>query len=127
MAFQILQDPDITVGPFKRGATVDLTGYVMDSSNPRVGIPGASLATARLSVFDEADRKLIVKDRDVKALILTGGAFVIVLAEADMAMVNANADFEWHRAVLVWTWNGGDGQPRTGKFEYRFKVLNTGV
>lgn len=117
-----LRTPDSYLGTFRERDTPILRATVVDDSVPPVAIPGSSLATMTLTLYDEQTLG-IVNGReavDIKASVDGSGLLVFQLTEDDMSMVTSTRRSEKRRALLEWTWNS----TRRGSWEAQFVVEN---
>lgn len=117
-----LSAPDSVVGPFREEDSVVLRATLMDNAEPPVAIPGSALDTATLTLYLEKAPFPIINGRDgsnIKTSIDEQGRLVLPLAPADMAIqATTPVATEYHRALIEWTWNGG----QRGSWEVRIIV-----
>ena len=117
-----LRTPDSTLGPFRERDTPVLRATVMDNANPAVAIPGASLDTMTLTLYNEKTG-LVINSRDhvnIKANVDGAGALAFTLLAAEMAIIDTTKAEEYHRALIEWTWN----TTQRGSWEIRIIVQN---
>ena len=94
----------------------------MDNANPAVAIPGPSLDTMTLTLYNEKTG-LVINARDhvnIKANVDIAGALAFTLLAADMAIIDTAKAEEYHRALIEWTWN----TTQRGSWEIRIIVQN---
>jgi len=103
------------------GATGILAFTVQDEDG--VAIPGSSLDTCTLTLYDQRSREIIntQEDTDIKALVNESGVGSVELAPADTAIVNQRRALEVHVALIQWTYDGG---AKAGKHEILHTVRN---
>lgn len=118
-----LRKPDATIGPFREQTSVVLRATLMDTSDPPVAIPGASLNAATLTLYDEADPFDIINSRnrvDILSNIDTDGVLTFEFTPTDMLIQDDDELMENHRALIEWTYS----TTKQGSFEIRIVVQN---
>jgi hypothetical protein len=121
-----LRSPDSTLGPFRERDTPVLRATVVDNSVPAVPIPGASLDTMTLTLYNErptAGVYTIINSRDhvdIKANVNGAGEVAFQFVQADMAILDTTKSEEYHRCLIEWTWN----TTQRGSWEIRIIVQN---
>lgn len=115
--------------PVPEGATREISGLIHDEKG--VAIPGSSLLTVHLKLYDQRSGQLIA-DRSIKnagggtvldTVDAAGKNFYLVLSPADMVIVNAERALEKHVAHVKWTYTNLIG-PQGGHEEFLFTVRN---
>jgi hypothetical protein len=122
--------PDSVHGPFNERTTRKFGGPAVGSTPATVikdengvPIPGSSLTTMTYTIFGEADPQTIINARDhidCKPNVDANGVFTLVLAPADMAILDDTLVLEFHGLLLEWTYNSG----MAGKHYARIIVKN---
>lgn len=110
--------------------TVRFTGTLVDDSGAPVALTDVSTLTLVLYCPFAPDQDVIRGDPtpvDIKNINggtfgATDGAFTLTLTPADNAIVDANNDIEWHRALIQWTYSSLGS--KSGKQEIDFQVKN---
>jgi len=123
-----LHAPDHTIGPKREGNSVVLRAVVMDAQDPRVRIPGSSLLSATMTLYGEDDEHTIINSQDhadISGLVDEDGNLEIVLNADDMAILDDANIYEYHRALLEWSWSAGSPSAvYTASSEIRIIVRN---
>ena len=117
-----LRVPDSFLGRFRERDTPVLRAMVKDNSATPVAIPGSSLDTMTLTMYDEATSAIVnARDHvDVKANVDGNGLLTFQLTTADMAILAATKSLEQRRILLEWTWD----TTKRGSWEIQFIVVN---
>lgn len=115
---------DLTHKPIAERTTRKITFLVVDEDG--VAVPGASLTTLTLTLYDEIT-EAIINTVDDKDILNVGGGLVdgsgngsYTMDPADNQIVGT-ASFEDHIALFEWTYGGG---AKAGKEEVRLRVDN---
>ena len=117
-----LRNPDTHLGSFRERDTPTLRATIVDNAVPPAAIPGSSLGTLLLTIYD-AHTLAIVNSRDavdIKANVNESGALEFQLDSADMAMVTATRKSERRRILLEWTYD----VDHRGSYEMELVVEN---
>jgi hypothetical protein len=116
MSVQTIVTDEIT-----EGATAILVFTIQDEDG--VAIPGSSLDTCTLTLYDQRSRTVInaQTDTDIKALVDESGVASVELEPADTAIVNQRRALEAHVALIEWSYDGGT---KAGKHEILHTVRN---
>lgn len=111
----------------QEGESFNFTATFKDVSATPVALTKAQILTLTLTLYQDTT---IINSRDAVSVkdanggtVTTAGVLTMKLDPADQAIVNTSkraGTLEEHVARLDWTWN--DGQSRTGRAEYKFKV-----
>lgn len=114
-----------TPGEFPEKGTPKITGVIRDDA--KIGIPGGSLTTLILTLYDELSGTLLGSRPAGQDILGTNGGsvdgsgnFALQLTSADMAIVDSIRPEEVHIALVEWTYGAGLG----GKKEIEFLVIN---
>jgi hypothetical protein len=105
-------------------ATAFFTGVLKDETTEIV--PGGSLTTLTLTLYNKADRTIINSRNKHSILNVNGGSvdvngvFTLTLAPADMTIVRTVKSQEVHVALLEWTYSS----TKAGKHLIEFTVIN---
>lgn len=93
--------------PFPEEATALIEAQVADENDQ--ALPGPSVTTATMTLYNEADGQIINsrQDTDVLADIGTDGKLLRTLTDLDMIIVDHDRAFERHVAEFNWTYGGG--------------------
>lgn len=119
-------DSPVTFDPFLEGASGRVTGTLIgaDGVTP---IPGSTLTTLTATLYADDDAHTIINGRNNQSILgVNGGsvdefgAFVLILAPADNAILNADLPVERHTLLIQWTWPTN----QAGKFEAILPVRN---
>jgi hypothetical protein len=94
----------------KERATTRIAG-VLTEEDGVTPMPGSELLTFTLTVYDaDTAQTLIIDHRNIlnanNGAVDEDGAFVILLAPADVPIRTATLPYERHTALLEWTWGG---------------------
>jgi hypothetical protein len=114
--------PDSFLGRFREQDTPVLRAIVKDDAIPPVVIPGSSLSTMTLTLYNE-HTSAIVNGRDhvdIKPNVDGAGQLVFPLLVADMVILDATKKEEYRRALIEWTWS----TTKRGSWEAQFIVQN---
>lgn len=98
-----------------------LTAVLKDEAGDPV--PGSSLTTATLKLFDRATQDIINSHdaTDIRPNVDVNGVLTLDLTPDDNPIVTAARAIEWHVARIQYAWDGGDKQ---GFHELHFSVAN---
>lgn len=117
---------DVPTFTFLEGASGRVTGTLVgeDGVTP---IPGSTLSTLVATLYADDDARTIINGRSAQSIlgvnggsVSEAGAFILVLAPADNAIVNADLPDERHTLLIQWTWPTA----KAGKFEAILAVRN---
>lgn len=110
--------------------TLTITSTIKDSRQPPVVIPISELTAVTLTLYvrDVAAQTILntvdhvnILNTGRATLHATSGLMTLTLLPADTQVVDQTLDQEWHRALIEWTYNGGD---KAGRMEIDFPVRN---
>jgi hypothetical protein len=98
-----------------------LTAVLRDEAGDPV--PGASLASATLTLFNRITSDIINgwDESDILASVDSDGVLTVDLGPDDNPISTAGRALEWHVARIRYAWDGGDKQ---GFHEMHFPVVN---
>lgn len=117
-----MADTTILTSPIAERTTRILGGTVLDETG--TPIPGTSLTTATLTLYDE-ETGIIINSRtdvDIKANISALGVLAFELLPADNAIVKPARPEETHVALIEFTYSSGT---KRGQHEISFTVVNS--
>lgn len=112
-------------GEFAEKGTPKIKGAIRDDAG--VGIPGGSITTLKLTLYDELSGDLLggrTAGQDIKGInggdVDVNGNFTLQLTASDMAINDNIHPAEVHIALIEWTYGASLGN----KKEIEFTVVN---